>query len=155
MINLNITSATIMIKIVLPILLAKKKGAIINLSSVTSLMPFPLLSTFSASKAYLDFLSRILQNEYSSQGIAIQTLYPAGTYTGMLSNTFKDVKPGIFIPQTDQYVANAIKTLGFSSSTTGYWPHSLQVLFTEKFMKPCIVKLMLMKHRKNAMDENK
>ena len=57
MINVNMTSMTMMCKMILPRMEAQKKGAIINIASVASFGPQPLLTQYSASKAYASFLS--------------------------------------------------------------------------------------------------
>lgn len=36
-------------------------------------------------------------------------------------------EPGWFTPKPEVYARHAISTLGVSSRTTGYWPHTLQV----------------------------
>ena len=51
---------------------SKKKGAIINVSSVAAFTCQPLVSMYSASKAYVDFLSRGLSYEYSDKGKNLQ-----------------------------------------------------------------------------------
>ena len=58
MINVNIGAMTLMSKIVLPRMEAKKKGAIINVSSAASFSPNPFLTMYSATKAYVNFFSR-------------------------------------------------------------------------------------------------
>ena len=58
MINVNIGAMTLMTKMILPTMEAKKKGAIINVASAASYSPQPFLSMYSATKAYMDFLSR-------------------------------------------------------------------------------------------------
>ena len=58
MINVNICSMTIMTKMVLPGMLRKKRGAIINMSSVIAMGPQPFMTMYSATKAYVDFFSR-------------------------------------------------------------------------------------------------
>ena len=58
MIKINIAAMTMMSKIVLPRMEAKKKGAIINISSAASFSPNPFLTLYSATKAYVDFFSR-------------------------------------------------------------------------------------------------
>ena len=38
------------------------------------------------------------------------------------------------VPSPSAYVASAIKSLGFSSHTSGYWPHSFQ-----NWLMPCLI----------------
>ena len=58
MINVNVCSMTLMTKMILPGMLRKKKGAIINISSVAAMGPQPFATIYSATKAYVDFFSR-------------------------------------------------------------------------------------------------
>lgn len=60
MINCNITSVTKMTGIVLPGMVQRKKGVIINNASGSGRLPTPLLSVYSASKAYVDFFARFI-----------------------------------------------------------------------------------------------
>lgn len=55
MIRLNVTAATHMTRIVLPEMVAKRRGAIINISSAAGRIPIgnPLYAEYSASKAYV------------------------------------------------------------------------------------------------------
>ena len=57
-INCNIVSLTKMTAIVLPGMVERKKGVIINNASSAGRTPFPLLTVYSATKAYADFFSR-------------------------------------------------------------------------------------------------
>ena len=58
MINVNVCSTTMMTKMILPGMLKKKRGAIINISSVAAMGPQPFATIYSATKAYVDFFSR-------------------------------------------------------------------------------------------------
>lgn len=58
MINCNIMSLTKMTAIVLPQMVQKRKGIIVNNSSASGRMPCPLVTVYSSTKAYVDFFSR-------------------------------------------------------------------------------------------------
>ncbi|CAG2177005.1 unnamed protein product [Oppiella nova] len=73
-INVNIKACTRLTALVLPRMVAKGRGVIINLSSMSALYPIPLLAIYSATKVYIDYLSRCLHQEYKSKGIVIQSL---------------------------------------------------------------------------------
>ncbi|XP_042225892.1 inactive hydroxysteroid dehydrogenase-like protein 1 [Homarus americanus] len=51
LVNVNVASVPAMTKIVLPGMLARKKGAIINISSSAGVVPLPLFQLYSATKA--------------------------------------------------------------------------------------------------------
>lgn len=58
-INCNITSVAKMTAIILPHMVEKNKGIIINNACFTGRIPIPFLSIYSSSKAFVDFFSRL------------------------------------------------------------------------------------------------
>ena len=58
MINCNILSVTKMTAIVLPGMVQRNGGVIINNASASGRIPVPLLTVYSATKSYVDFFSR-------------------------------------------------------------------------------------------------
>lgn len=67
MLHVNVFSVTFMTSLVLPKMLEKNKGAIVNIGSA-SCYGFPLLSVYAATKAYVDSFSQNLQYEYGHTG---------------------------------------------------------------------------------------
>ncbi|ELU01168.1 hypothetical protein CAPTEDRAFT_219714 [Capitella teleta] len=123
MIACNIRGAIQMTKFVLPGMVEKGRGVIINNASMLGTMPLPYLSTYSGTKACLDFFTRGLQNEFGQKGIIIQSLLPFWVITNMVP---KDWKPTFFTPLADDYVRAALGTVGVLDRTTGYFPHTIQ-----------------------------
>lgn len=74
----NIVSVTNMCKIVLPAMVERKKGAIINISSMAATIPNPLLTVYSASKVTEFFCLRnflkIIRKKKLQPGIRRQVL---------------------------------------------------------------------------------
>ncbi|NXC06366.1 HSDL1 protein, partial [Orthonyx spaldingii] len=130
-IHVNIASVTMMTHIVLPGMVKKKKGAIVNLSSAVCCEPTPMLTVYGASKSYVDYFSRSLHYEYASKGIFIQSLMPFVTITNMLAFSDSISKRSIFFPTAEEYARHAISTLGLSTRTTGYWKHAIQLTLGE------------------------
>lgn len=122
-IHCNIVVVTNMCRIVLPQMVLRGKGIVVNISSSVALMPCPLLTVFAATKAYVLKFSRDLQIEYGKRGIIVQCLLP-GTVT---NHTMDSPKAGWMIPTPDEYVQSAMKTIGKEIVTTGFVPHSLLI----------------------------
>uniref|UniRef100_A0A8D0HJ14 Uncharacterized protein n=1 Tax=Sphenodon punctatus TaxID=8508 RepID=A0A8D0HJ14_SPHPU len=118
--NVNIAAATMMVHIVLPRMVERKKGAIVNVSSGSCCQPTPLMTVYSA---YLDHFSRALHYEYASKGIFIQSLIPFYISTNMTKFSTKLSKKNWLVPSAEEYAHNAVSTLGLSRRTTGYWGH--------------------------------
>ncbi|KAL1007649.1 hypothetical protein UPYG_G00089500 [Umbra pygmaea] len=121
MINVNITSVCQMTRMVLPGMVERRKGAILNISSASGMYPCPLLSIYSASKAFVDFFSRGLQAEYKSKGIIIQSVLPFFVATKLS----KIRRATLDKPNPDRYVAAELNTVGLQSQTNGYLPHAV------------------------------
>ncbi|XP_068128715.1 very-long-chain 3-oxoacyl-CoA reductase-like isoform X2 [Hyperolius riggenbachi] len=121
-INCNILSVLWMTRTVLPQMLQRKKGLIVNLSSVAGNRPFPRIVVYSATKAFVDFFSRGLHAEYESQGITVQSVMPFFVSTDM---TYK-LGTNILVKSAEEYACEALNTVGYTSKTNGCLSHSLQ-----------------------------
>uniref|UniRef100_A0A3P8Z0R9 Hydroxysteroid (17-beta) dehydrogenase 12b n=1 Tax=Esox lucius TaxID=8010 RepID=A0A3P8Z0R9_ESOLU len=121
MVNVNITSVCQMTRMVLPGMVERKKGAILNISSASGMYPCPLLTIYSASKAFVDFFSRGLEAEYKSKGIIIQSVLPFFVATKLSKIRHATLDK----PSPDRYVAAELNTVGLQSQTNGYLPHAV------------------------------
>jgi 17beta-estradiol 17-dehydrogenase / very-long-chain 3-oxoacyl-CoA reductase len=74
LINCNVASMVNMTRIVLPQMVDRKKGLIINLGSMFGVVPAPLVTIYAASKAFVQKFSDDLRSEYRNQGLTIQTV---------------------------------------------------------------------------------
>lgn len=123
-INVNVIPCSMMTKVVLPHMLEKKKGAIVNMSSTAGLQPTPMFSVYSATKVYMDYFSQSLQYECKDSNVTVQTLIPWFVNTRMVGYS-KELQNSWFVPDADKYARHSIKTLGISERTTGYWVHDI------------------------------
>jgi 17beta-estradiol 17-dehydrogenase / very-long-chain 3-oxoacyl-CoA reductase len=130
-INVNINSCTRLIHMVLPQMEERKRGIILNVSSYSACFPTPLLAIYSATKIYVDYLSRALNQEYIGKGIIIQSVVPYYVSTPMI----RSPKTSFLIPSADKFVESALKTVGFESRTFGYFPHTLLAFMQNFFIK--------------------
>ncbi|NXC31258.1 DHB12 reductase, partial [Campylorhamphus procurvoides] len=121
MVNINIMSVCKMTRLVLPGMLERSKGIILNIASASGMHPTPLLTLYSATKAFVDFFSRGLHAEYKSKGIIVQSVLPYYVATKMS----KIRKATLDKPSPETYVRSALSTVGLQSQTSGYLPHAL------------------------------
>nr|BEH16729.1 hydroxysteroid 17-beta dehydrogenase 12b [Sardinops melanostictus] len=121
MINVNITSVCQMTRIVLPLMVDRSKGVILNISSASGMYPVPLLTIYSATKAFVDFFSRGLEAEYRKKGIIIQSVLPFFVATKLS----KIRRATLDKPSPERYVAAALNTVGLETQTNGYLPHAI------------------------------
>ncbi|XP_027758339.1 inactive hydroxysteroid dehydrogenase-like protein 1 [Empidonax traillii] len=131
-IHINIASANMMTHIVLPGMLKKKKGAIVNISSIACCQPAPLIAIYGASKIYLDYFSRAIHQEYASKGIFVQSLIPSPIATKMVAFSSFLSKRSFLLPSAEEYASHAVSTLGVSTRTAGYWKHEILLALAER-----------------------
>ncbi|GAV59813.1 adh_short domain-containing protein [Cephalotus follicularis] len=121
--KVNIDGATWVTKSVLPVMLKKKKGAIVNIGSGSgALSSYPLYSIYAATKAYLAMFSRCISLEYKKQGVDVQCQIPLLVTTKMS----KLKKPSLFIPSPETYSKASIRCIGHERLCIPYWAHSMQ-----------------------------
>jgi short-subunit dehydrogenase len=81
MIDVNVAALTHLTKLVLPGMLARKRGKIVNVSSLAAFQPGPLMAVYYASKAYVQSFSEALAEEVSGTGVTVTALCPGPTTT--------------------------------------------------------------------------
>ncbi|XP_023323937.1 very-long-chain 3-oxoacyl-CoA reductase [Eurytemora carolleeae] len=123
MVNCNVSSVLNVTRAVLPSMVNRGKGAVINLSSFSSLQSTPLLSVYSSTKAFVNQFSQDLEIEYRGKGIVVQALAPCY----VVSKLSKVRSASFFIPSPETYAKSALNTLGLETISTGYWPHDLML----------------------------
>jgi uncharacterized protein len=82
MLHLNITTLTMLSRAMLPGMVARKKGRIMNVASTAAFMPGPLMSVYYASKNYVLALSEGLSEELAGTGVTVTALCPGPVETG-------------------------------------------------------------------------
>ncbi len=81
LLQLNVVSLTHLTRLLLPPMLARRSGRILNVASTAAFVPGPFMSVYYASKAYVLSLSVALGNELAGTGVTVTTLCPGPTHT--------------------------------------------------------------------------
>ena len=81
MLDLNIAAATHLTHGFLPDMLGSGHGAVLNVSSLASLLPIPDFAVYAASKAYLTSFSEALRLELREQQIPVLAVCPGPVHT--------------------------------------------------------------------------
>jgi short-subunit dehydrogenase len=81
MIQLNITALTELTHLILPGMVDRKKGKILNTASTAGMLPGPLQSVYYATKAYVISFSQAVAHEVSKQGVTVTALCPGPVKT--------------------------------------------------------------------------
>lgn len=132
--TVNMAAVLMVTRCVLPGMCARKKGLIINMSSMAAMFPMPTMGVYSASKKFVESFSKSLEYEYGSYGIQVQTLIPSYIATKMVNWSKMLSSANIFTPDSETFAKSAIATIGRTNETTGYWSHGLQYWMNSHFM---------------------
>lgn len=95
----NIVPTSVLTAAVLPQMVQRNNGVIVNISSSAAYAKMSLWAIYSASKAYVNHFTNILRNEYAHTGITIQTICPM-----MVSTKMSKARVSFFAPNTTNYV---------------------------------------------------
>jgi uncharacterized protein len=74
MIAVNVEAAAHLTRLILPDMLARKSGHIINISSIAGGLPNQGIAIYAASKAFLDAFSTALYRELHGSGVAVSAM---------------------------------------------------------------------------------
>nr|XP_020454497.1 very-long-chain 3-oxoacyl-CoA reductase-like [Monopterus albus] len=114
-INCNMMSVTQMTRLILPGMVERGMGLIINISSEVGVRPQPLLSLYSATKIFIIYLSQCLHAEYKSKGITVQCVAPALVSTNMT----RSMNVKCLMKSASGFAREALNTVGHSNYTSG------------------------------------
>jgi len=82
MIQVNVVTLTQLTQLLLPKMLARKSGRVLNVASTAAFQPGPLMAVYYATKAYVLSFSEALANEVAGSGVTVTALCPGPTRTG-------------------------------------------------------------------------
>ncbi|XP_056425041.1 very-long-chain 3-oxoacyl-CoA reductase-B-like [Hyla sarda] len=135
MMNCNVLSMVHMTRIVLPRMVERKKGLIINLSSAAGVRPYPMVAMYGATKVFMDFFSRSLNSEYGRDGIIVQSVLPHLVSTNMTRNPAAN----ILVKTSDDFVREALNTVGYTHRTFGCLSHSIQAYILDLLLPETVM----------------
>jgi len=117
MLDVNIGALTRLTHALLPTLKAQAGAAILNVSSVASLVPLPKLAVYAATKAYVTSFSEAIRAELRGSGVRVTTLCPGPVHTEFGQVAERNVNPdevqppdGLRVP-AQQVVAEALEAV--------------------------------------------
>ena len=82
MLRVNIEALTRLTHLMLPAMIRGGGGAVLNVSSLASLLPIPDFAVYAATKAYVTSFSEALRIELRDHGIRVLAVCPGPVHTG-------------------------------------------------------------------------
>lgn len=85
----NVETPLLLARHLIPAMVARGSGAIVNVASVAALSPMPLQAWYAASKAALATASETLRRELRGTGVNVITVYPGPVTTAMADAAYE------------------------------------------------------------------
>lgn len=85
MLNLNVVFLTTLTALLLPDMIRRKFGRILNIGSLAAFQPVPQMAVYGASKTYVMHFTEALHAELAGTGVTATVLSPGVTKTGFVA----------------------------------------------------------------------
>ena len=113
---LNVATLTLITRHLLPPMIAKHRGAILNVSSSAGFLPIPLSAVYAATKAYVTSFSEALRAELYGTGVSVCALCPGPVVTefqqvAKREGAKPDIGPQFLVVTVEQVVRDALVAL--------------------------------------------
>lgn len=112
-IRLNVLAVVRLTRAALPAMITRRRGAIINVSSMAGFQPSPTTTTYGATKAFVNTFTEGLHEELHGTGVQVQALCPGFTRTEFQQRANIDVSalPAIAWMEPDEVVEESLAGL--------------------------------------------
>jgi uncharacterized protein len=121
-IELNVAALTRLSHAALAAMIGRRRGWLLNVSSVASFQPAPQLAVYAATKAYVTSLSESLHEEAKPHGVHVTALCPGLTKTEFqrVSNTerYADQFPGIAWTSPQQVAETGLRDVAANKAVS-------------------------------------
>jgi len=81
MLHVNVVALTELTRLILPSMVARKRGRVMLLASTASFQPCPQMAVYSATKAYVLSFGEAIAYELRDSGVTVTTVCPGATAT--------------------------------------------------------------------------
>jgi len=144
LIRVNLIGTMLVTRAVLPHMLERREGHIINMASVAGLIAAPLIATYSASKYGVRAFTDSLRREVAPFGVRVSGIYPGPAETEFGSHLKKHrtrdkVNELIDLRMTSEYVARRVVGLAKYPRRSLVIPWWFRVITTFDTVFPVIV----------------
>lgn len=138
LININMAVPALFDRIIIPQMMNRKKGLVMNMGSASAITPIGFLPLYGSSKSFMIHFSQSLQDCYPlhENGITFTAFHPQFVRTPMTKLLNEDWKENnilaiglknMFYPTVDLWMKSALKTVGQWDRSTGWYWHELAV----------------------------
>lgn len=119
MMQVNIVALTELSHRVMPGMVARGNGKIMNVGSTGSFMPGPLMSVYYATKAYVLSVSEAWQEELKGTGVSVTALCPGPVATGFQKAAAMEGSKLLTNPMNPMMPADLVAKAGYDALMAG------------------------------------
>jgi uncharacterized protein len=101
MLAVNVAALTLLTRLLLPGMIAQRRGAILNVSSTAGFLPIAGFAIYAATKAYVTSFSEAIRAELRGTGVTVTSLCPGPVHTEF---TQVAARPGAKRDRTPDFV---------------------------------------------------
>ncbi|KAF8971066.1 3-ketoacyl-CoA reductase [Flammula alnicola] len=129
-VSVNVNATLRVTYAILPGMVQRKRGLILNIGSFAGSVPSPMLATYSGTKAFLATFTSALAEEVAKDNITVEHV---NTYF-VVSKLSKIRKSSLLIPKPSPYVRSVLSKVGLAcgaaysgrpNTSTPFWSHAL------------------------------
>lgn len=115
MIRININALTALTHRLLQPMIARRHGAVLNVSSSAGFMPIPDMAVYAATKAYVTSFSNALRAEVRGSGITVTSLCPGPVHTEFNDIARRPETRGMAAPEFTHVSVEAVARAGLQA----------------------------------------
>ena len=144
LVQVNLTGLMQVTRSVLPYMLARGEGHIINMVSIAGLLALPLITSYSASKFGARGFTDALRREVAPFGIKVSGIYPGpattefGSHVGK-NEAYRSVRSSLNMHMTSEYVARRVLDVAKRPRRSLIIPWWFRIVTTFDMLFPVVV----------------
>jgi short-subunit dehydrogenase len=119
LIHLNVIVLTSLTRHLVPKMIARGRGRILNVGSISAFQPVPALALYAATKAFVLSLSESLSEELRGTGVTVTALCPGITKTDMYERAQDEHESARSVPDIFLSDVKAVAKEGFDGCLAG------------------------------------
>lgn len=142
MLRVNIEALTELTRLLLPGMVARGSGFVVNIASVASFQPGPLMAVYYATKSYVLSFTEALAVELKSTGVYTTAVCPGPTQSGFQSVAGTDKAPGMSgsrIPDSSEVAEFAYRMMLRRKTVAVHGAAFRVLIFIERFLPRSLV----------------
>ena len=119
--EMNVNSTTWMTHMILPGMMERKRGSIVNVASAAGVNTMPLLAQYSAAKGYITMFTRGLSVECAKKNVTVSVVTPFYVATKLAK-----MRKALTVPTPPAFVDMAVRWIGHGDVVVQpFWIHGV------------------------------